>query len=294
MRELRKQRFKKPAEHQPHQRVRRNAAPASLAVAAAAVLLMSSCAQPPGDPTVGASGGKPGGNPSPSPSATGPDPTSTADGLPAVPVFDPAPKPFRAKPTGKGAKGATPLFSDIETDQKVAFITIDDGAFKEPKAAQLFQKANVPVTLFLQGSEVDPNPAYFKKLQAAGADIQDHTQTHAELPGLSESTQRKEICDTADKFQKMFGKRPTMFRPPYGSYDDTTKQVAASCGFKSIALWRETTDKGKLFYQDGDTIKPGDIVLMHFRPAFIKDYVAVLKAMKKSGVTPARLSDYIG
>lgn len=230
----------------------------------------------------------------PSPTRSGPDPSSTADGLPAVPVFDAPPAPERAKPTAKGGKGATPVFSDIKTTKKIAFITIDDGAFKEPKAAQLFRKANVPVTLFLQGSEVDPNPGYFRGLQDAGADIQDHTQTHTELPGLSSERQRKEICGTADKFEKLFKKKPTMFRPPYGSYDDTTLTAAKSCGFKSVALWRETVDKGKIFYQRDKKIYPGDIVLMHFRPAFIKDYVAVLNDMKKSGVTPARLSDYIG
>jgi hypothetical protein len=32
---------------------------------------------------------------------------------------------------------------------------------------------------------------------------------------------------------------------------------------------------------------------MHFRPAFIADFLAVLKAIKEAGLTPARLEDYI-
>jgi hypothetical protein len=40
-------------------------------------------------------------------------------------------------------------------------------------------------------------------------------------------------------------------------------------------------------------VQPGDIILMHFRPRFVDDFLAVLKAIHKAGLTPARLEDYI-
>jgi len=43
----------------------------------------------------------------------------------------------------------------------------------------------------------------------------------------------------------------------------------------------------------GHTLKPGDIVLMHFRPAFVKDFLAALNAIHKAGLTPALLDDYL-
>ncbi len=63
---------------------------------------------------------------------------------------------------------------------------------------------------------------------------------------------------------------------------------------KASFTWMETTNKGKIRFQNGQKlINPGDIILMHFRPAFIEDFLAVLKVIHKSGLTPALLEDYI-
>lgn len=254
--------------------------------------LLAGCGGSPKVTPSDSTSGSPVSQPTTSPSPDRPDPSSTADGLPAVPAFDPAPQAQPPKLTAN--PGEVPVIHEIKTTQKVAFITIDDGAKRDPKAAALFKKAGVPVTLFLQGSLVDKAPDYFRGLQAAGAKIENHTQTHREMPGLSAAQQKKEICSTADKYQKLFGSRPTLFRPPFGSYNTTTKKMTAACGLKYIVLWRETTDNGKVFYQRPDKlVHAGDIILMHFRPAFVRDYAAVLWAIKKAGLTPALLEDYL-
>ncbi|GAA1704673.1 polysaccharide deacetylase family protein [Fodinicola feengrottensis] len=266
------------------------------AVAAALVsicLLAAGCGatKPSGGGTPsGSAAGQPTVQPSPTPSRA--DPGSTADGLPAVPAFDPAPP---AQPTKLTAPpGEVPALHEITTTQKVAFITMDDGAVRTPKAAAMLRKAGVPVTLFLMGNDVDPDPAYFRGLQDAGARIEDHTQTHPEMPKLSAARQKQEICPIADKYQKLFGKRPTLFRPPYGDYNSTTQKMVAACGLSYLVLWRETTDNGKVFYQRPDQkVHAGDIILMHFRVAFVRDFAAVLWAIKKAGLTPAVLQDYL-
>jgi hypothetical protein len=53
-------------------------------------------------------------------------------------------------------------------------------------------------------------------------------------------------------------------------------------------------DHGIVYYQrDSGHIHPGDIILMHFRDAFPDDFTAALNAIYASGLTPARLSDYV-
>jgi hypothetical protein len=37
----------------------------------------------------------------------------------------------------------------------------------------------------------------------------------------------------------------------------------------------------------------GDILLMHFRPAFVDDFIAVLQAISRAGLTPASLESYV-
>jgi peptidoglycan/xylan/chitin deacetylase (PgdA/CDA1 family) len=207
-----------------------------------------------------------------------------------IPQFAPPPAPTKVTLPQDGTAG---WFSRIPTNQKVAFITIDDGWSKDPQALKLFQAAHVPITLFLEVNAIKSDPKYFTSLQTAGATIEDHTISHPDLKGKSYAFQKREICGGADKLAQYYGRRPVLFRPPGGSHDSTTLKVVHECGMKAAFYWKETTDHGVVFFQEGHTVKPGDIILMHFRPRFVDDFLAVLNAIHKAGLTPALLEDYI-
>lgn len=239
---------------------------------------------------------------SPSPSASSPKPSvsktqSTAAAPPAgtdyaarLPKFDRPPKADKVH-LPEGASAA--YFSRIPTEQPVAFITIDDGWVKRPEALTLFQQAGVPVTLFLTINSIKDDPTYFKRLQDAGAVIEAHTVTHQSLKGKSYNVQRKELCESADKLGQWYGRRPVLFRPPFGDKDDTTLKAAHDCGMHAGFFWKETIDKGIVRYQSGNTVQRGDILLMHFRDRFVDDFISALQAIKAAGLTPALLEDYI-
>ncbi|GAA3266189.1 polysaccharide deacetylase family protein [Dactylosporangium vinaceum] len=234
------------------------------------------------------------GRPGPSVTASGPE-VSGGSGLSAallarVPHFaaPPAPQPVSV-PAGPSAG----WYSAIPTTQPVAFITIDDGWTKDPHALDLFKAAHVPITLFLEINAIKSDPGYFTQLQQAGAVIEAHTISHPELKGKSYDVQKHEICGSADELGRLYGRRPLLFRPPFGDKDATTLRVVHDCGMKAAFFWRETTDKGIVRYQAGQQVKAGDIVLMHFRPAFVDDFLAVLKAIADAGLTPASLESYI-
>lgn len=210
--------------------------------------------------------------------------------LARIPRFPPAPAP---KPVTVPPGNAAGWYSAIPTDQPVAFITIDDGWTKVPQAAELLRAAHVPVTLFLEINAIKSDPGYFSELEQAGAVIEAHTLTHPELKGKPYDVQRHEICGSADELARLYGRRPVLFRPPFGDKDATTLRVVHDCGMKAAFFWKETTDKGIVRYQEGNTVKAGDILLMHFRPAFIDDFLAVLQAISAAGLTPALLEDYI-
>jgi peptidoglycan/xylan/chitin deacetylase (PgdA/CDA1 family) len=252
---------------------------------------VSGSASPHGDDGPGGGSADPGaGGPSApgSPAASGSPSAGPPDGR--IPQFGPDPQP--EKVTLAAGPDAT-FLSRIPTDQKVAFLTIDDGWTKVPDAPALFARAHVPVTLFLTINAIRDNPGYFKQFQAAGAVIEAHTITHTELRGKSADFQRHEICGSADQLGTLYGRRPVLFRPPFGDKDETTLRVTHDCGMKAAFFWRETVDKGIVRYQTGHSVQPGDIILMHFRPAFDDDFLAALKAIHDAGLTPALLEDYI-
>jgi peptidoglycan/xylan/chitin deacetylase (PgdA/CDA1 family) len=238
--------------------------------------------------------------PSPSPSlspsaaaTTARPPATLADYLARIPKFGAAPTPSSV--TLSHTAGHAAFAYEIPTTQPVAFLTIDDGVNRHPMALDLIRAAKIPVTLFLTTRYVSGNQDYFRALRDTGyATIENHTITHTKLTTLDYSGQKHELCGASDQLAQWYGRRPVLFRPPYGERNDATLAAAWDCGLKAGFYWRETVDAGNVYYQRPDhKIHAGDIILMHFRPAFPDDFIAALTAIKNSGLTPALLEDYV-
>jgi peptidoglycan/xylan/chitin deacetylase (PgdA/CDA1 family) len=209
-----------------------------------------------------------------------------------VPGFPPAPEPVPVRLNAAG--GLAPFLSRVPTGQRVAFLTIDDGITRLPEALALMQAANIPFTMFLTSGYAAADPGFFRSLTRRGGVIADHTIDHPSLRGKSYEFQRHQLCASAQRLNSLFGAQPRLFRPPYGEFDATTRRAAHDCGFTAVLNWSETVDHGRVAYQTAQhVIRPGDIILMHFRPAFVADVLAALNAIHAAGLTPAVLSDYL-
>ncbi len=211
--------------------------------------------------------------------------------LARIPRFAAPPPPQRSLAAGRTVPG---VYRTVPTEQPVAFLTIDDGWVKNPAAVQLLRAARIPVTLFLTTNAVRDDPGFFRALQGAGAVIEAHTLDHPHLAGMPYERQKQQICGSADELGRMFGRRPVLFRPPYGSMDSNTSKAIRDCGMKATALWRSAVDGGVVRYASGERLTRGDIIVMHFRQSFTADFMAALRAIHDAGLTPARLEDYVG
>ncbi|ALG11607.1 polysaccharide deacetylase family protein [Kibdelosporangium phytohabitans] len=209
-------------------------------------------------------------------------PTNTPTSPPAEKVTAPA-----------TVDGLVPVVRKIQTDKPYVFITIDDGAVKDPAALQLIRDSGAKPTLFLNSKYFKGSEEYFKSLQGTGIEINNHTMTHPNLKGKPYELQHQEICGDSDAIQQAFGKRPTLFRPPFGNYDDNTRKAVAACGMKAIVLWTAAVNDGVVQFQAGSKLKPGDIVLMHFRHTFSADYQAFVDRAEQDGLTPVPLWDFL-
>lgn len=219
-------------------------------------------------------------------------PLTLAEYIALIPAFPPAPKPRPVALTRVAGQAAWQY--QIPTTQPVAFLTIDDGIVRKPEAIALLRAAKVPVTLFLTIDFIEADPGYYRQLQELGAVIESHTVTHPHLPELSYDGQKQELCDSTDQLAELYGRRPLYFRPPFGERNDDTLRAAWDCGLLAGFHWRETVNEGIVRYQRTDQhIHAGDIILMHFRPAFEADFIAALQAIHAAGLTPALLEDYV-
>ncbi|MFB7359988.1 polysaccharide deacetylase family protein [Streptomyces gardneri] len=215
--------------------------------------------------------------------------------------FAAPPAPPAVKPVVRAAGGPVPVISDIPTTEKIVFITIDDGAEKDPEFVRMMKDLKVPVTMFLTDSAIRGDYGYFAPLAAQGHGVANHTLTHPNLRTLSPEAQRREICGQQTKLAKEYGTAPRLFRPPYGNWNEDTRAAAGTCGVDAIVLWRESMQIKNMQYQRGDRkLHPGDIILAHFRgPSELKGRTmtemtaTMLRRIQEQGFTVARLEDYV-
>lgn len=189
--------------------------------------------------------------------------------------------------------GMVPAITSIKTTKPVVFLTIDDGMIKDPAVMNFMEEHHLLASLFLNDSAIANDYQFFQTLQAQGNRIENHTVNHPDLTKLSYLQQKHEICDNADTFAAVFGKRPTLFRPPFGAYNDATRRAAADCGMTALVSWHAKVNNGSAQYQQGDKLQAGDIVLMHFRKEVITDVTAYYKATKKAGLTTVLLENWV-
>jgi peptidoglycan/xylan/chitin deacetylase (PgdA/CDA1 family) len=191
--------------------------------------------------------------------------------------------------------GMVPVIYKLPTDQKVVFLGLDDGTFKDQSVVDLMAKNNIKASLFLSQNTISNNPDFFKQLIDQGSVVENHTINHDTKMITTENydQQKSEICGMSDYAESHFGRRPTLFRPPGGAYSDSLRQAAADCGMKAIVTWVAKVNGGSMQYQIGDKLRAGDIVLMHFRPEFASDMKAFVDAMNASGLHTALLEDAI-
>ena len=166
-------------------------------------------------------------------------------------------------------KRELPIYS-VQHDDKVIAISFDAswGADKTIAILDILDQYDVKTTFFLVGGWVDKYPDMVREIAARGHEIGNHSNTHPQMSKLSESAIQKELSDMSDKVQALTGVRPTLFRPPYGDYNDRVIQVARREGYEAVQ-WSidslDWKDRGTqdIIKQCTYRVDPGDIVLFH-------------------------------
>ena len=124
----------------------------------------------------------------------------------------------------------------VEKDYKVLSISFD-AAWGNEDTQQLIDilaKYDVRATFFVVGDWVEKYPESVKALADAGHEIMSHSDDHAHFNSLSTDEIIADINASCDKIEEITGVRPTLFRPPYGEYDDHVIAAVRSMGMEPI------------------------------------------------------------
>lgn len=213
------------------------------------------------------------------------------------------PDPGSWTPPKPSPDGLPPVVSRIQTQDRVVFLTIDDGYVYDSEFVNLVRKRKVPIMTFLTSTYIKGQGQYFWAMRNAGSLMENHTVSHPNMAALGPDAQKQQICGASDAIERQYGRRPEILRPPFGSFNETTRQVAKQCGIKSILLWSAefyngTTGPGVGYNgfarsDGGKGFKPGDIILMHYRKGLAQDLQTILGWIKQAGFRPAAVENYL-
>ena len=176
-----------------------------------------------------------------------------------------------------------PVYGVGRSDDRIA-LTIDAAwdADKTPFILDTLDKYGVKATFFLCGVWVKQYPDYVKEIARRGHEIGNHSLTHPHMSRMDSIAIQKELSDLDDMLQELTGKRSTLFRPPFGEYNDTVIKAAREAGYEVIQWSRDTVDwkqdRSAQTILDGvlKKLQSGDIILCHNNGYKIETYLPVL------------------
>ena len=171
--------------------------------------------------------------------------------------------------TAATAQRQLPIYC-VQRDYKVCSLTFD-AAWGNEDTQQLIDilgQYNVKATFFVVGEWVDKYPESVKALSDAGHEVMCHSNDHAHFNSLSADQIVTDITACSEKIKSVTGVAPTLFRPPFGEYDDHVVTTVRGMGLE-IIQW----DVDSLDWKDYDAptitdrvtsrVSPGSIILFH-------------------------------
>ena len=158
----------------------------------------------------------------------------------------------------------------VETDKKVCSISFDAawGNEQTETLLDILDEHDVKTTFFLVGDWVESYPQSVKEIALRGHDVGNHSDTHAHMSELSKEEQIDEIISCNDKIKAITNKDVTLFRPPYGEYDNklviNCKEQQMYCTQWNIDSldWKDPTPQ-QMVERIKNNLKNGSIILMH-------------------------------
>ena len=194
-------------------------------------------------------------------------------------------------------------FNSVHVDGPYIAMTFDDGpsATLTPKLLDILAAHHIKATFFVLGEMVAEHPEILARAAREGHEIASHSWSHPNLAKMSQEGVRSQLQRTDDEIKSAAGKRPTLFRPPYGSITERQKRwIHDEFGY-DIILW----DVDPLDWRrPGPAVvrnrilketRPGSIVLSHdIHPGTIEAMPSTFDQLEAKGFKFVTVSELLG
>ena len=158
----------------------------------------------------------------------------------------------------------------VQRDEKIVALSFD-AAWGNEDTQQLIDILNeheINTTFFVVGDWVDRYPESVQALHENGNEIMNHSSDHAHFSSLSTEQIVSDLKACNEKISAITGISPTLFRCPYGEYDDHVINAVNSIGMTAVQWDVDSLDWKDLSAHEIqkrvlDKVQPGSIVLFH-------------------------------
>ena len=189
----------------------------------------------------------------------------------------------------------------VQRDDKCVSLTFD-AAWGNEDTQQLIDilgAYGVKATFFVVGAWAEKYPESVRALHEAGHEVMTHSDDHAHFNSLSPEQIRDNLSRGCDKIEAVTGVRPTLFRAPYGEYNDTVISTAEAMGFHTIQWdvdsldWKDLS-AAEITRRVTEGVGSGSIVLFHNAAKHTPEALpGVLEWLLANGYRPVPVSELL-
>jgi len=160
---------------------------------------------------------------------------------------------------------------------------------------------HVPATFFASGRWIDRHDAEVRELLAdPDFEVGTHGDRHRHLPRLDAPGQLREITGAVDLLSSLYRVHPTLFRAPFGEFDDRTRKIVGDAGLRLVQWSVVSGDPDPRLTAAGmlrtlrENVRDGSIVIFHAngKGAHTREVVDTLltSVLPARGLTPVTIS----
>ena len=171
--------------------------------------------------------------------------------------------------TGRIAKPWMSSVCSVQTTQKVAALTFDDGPHPiyTPRLLDVLAKHDAKATFFIVGKAAEAYPEVMERLADEGHALANHTWDHRSVPLLTRR-ERVEQMNRCSAALVPYGGDNKLFRPPFGNQSWASRLDALRLGYEVVAWSHHALDwleHDAEFIEERLTsqLRPGSVFLLH-------------------------------
>ena len=201
---------------------------------------------------------------------------------------------------GTSSSRSLPIYS-VEIEEKKVAISFDCawGVEYTDRLLDVMEKNDVRCTFFAVQFWVEKYPEYVEKIISHGHEMGTHSRTHSYMSKQTKTEIQDELTTSSAAIERLTGEKVTLFRPPYGDYDNDLIDTCKDMGIYPIQWDVDSLDWKNLSATEIamrviNGVKNGSIILCHNNGLHTAEALPMIfSTLKNRGYTFVPISELI-